>query len=325
MMRRSMAIGTCTWISPSHHDARLMLLPSHPTLLAMTIVQNSAPKLKPALDPHYPLGCLPHWLVALPMRVAVYLYRHLTGQLTPPIVQPKPTQELSLPNLDELATQIEQIGSENIEKVHWLQRSLRTDIHPPGCETGDATKFKPFSRCVWFWLLGFWICFAHVGMLMESDEMIPIDIKHDGKDIELVGELDEVATLPPPKKAKTESKNKTNIKVYKRGRTSTVSRYFQMLLTKDEEKPTWKCKKCGKEFIAAGANGPRNLKRHLELCPRKFEVPLSIPVSTVADIELTQSQLEELIADKITMNINNDEHKEDTSSMEPSISSNLVS
>lgn len=40
----------------------------------------------------------------------------------------------------------------------------------------------------------------------------------------------------------------------------------------------------GKEYIAAGAYGTGNLKHHLELCPRKFEAPLSIPVSTVADI-----------------------------------------
>ena len=57
-----------------------------------------------------------------------------------------------------------------------------------------------------------------------------------------------------------------------------------MLPTKDEEKPTCKCKKCGKEYIAAGAYGSGNLKHHLELCPRKFEEPLSIPVSIVTDI-----------------------------------------
>ena len=47
---------------------------------------------------------------------------------------------------------------------------------------------------------------------MVSDEMIPIDIKCEGKDIDLVDELDEVAELPLPKKAKTKSKNKTNNK-----------------------------------------------------------------------------------------------------------------
>nr|POF08264.1 hypothetical protein CFP56_55665 [Quercus suber] len=99
-----------------------------------------------------------------------------------------------------------------------------------------------------------------------------------------------------------------------------------MLLTKDEGKPTCKCNKCGKEYIAAGVDVIENLKRHLELCPRNFEVPLSIPVSTVADIDLLQSQLEELIEDKMSMHINNNEHKEGVgSSMEPSISSNLVS
>ena len=57
-----------------------------------------------------------------------------------------------------------------------------------------------------------------------------------------------------------------------------------MLPTKDKEQPTCKCKKCGKEYIATGAYVGFNLKRHLGLCPRKFQVPLSIPGSTVADI-----------------------------------------
>ncbi|KAK7843536.1 hypothetical protein CFP56_012417 [Quercus suber] len=108
---------------------------------------------------------------------------------------------------------------------------------------------------------------------MESDEMIPTDIKCEGKDIDLDAQLDEVAKLPLPKKAKTE------LKVYKRTRTSTI------LLKKDEGKPTCKCKKCEKEYIAAGADVTENLKRHLYwACPRKFDVPLSIPVSTVADM-----------------------------------------
>ena len=95
---------------------------------------------------------------------------------------------------------------------------------------------------------------------MESHEMIPIDIKKKGKDIDLDAQIDEVAELPPPKKAKTE------LKIYKRRTTSTVWRYFQMLPTNDEEQPTCKCKKCGKEYIAAGAYVGFNLKRHLELC-----------------------------------------------------------
>ena len=44
---------------------------------------------------------------------------------------------------------------------------------------------------------------------MESDEMIHIEIKYEGEDIDLEDELDEVAELPPPKKAKTKCKNKT--------------------------------------------------------------------------------------------------------------------
>ncbi|KAL0015162.1 hypothetical protein SO802_002231 [Lithocarpus litseifolius] len=201
------------------------------------------------------------------------------GRTTPPVVQPEPTQEPSLPNPDEPTAQIEQIGSENIERVHGLRRSLRTDIHPPGCGTGDVqtmgcpslNSILAIRECVHASNV---LCFQ---FQMESDEMIPIDIKREGKDIALEDELDEVAVLPPPKKAKTESKNKINMKVYKR-RTSTVSRCFQILLTKDEEMSTWKCKKCGKELIATRVDGSGNLKRHLELCPRKSEVPLSIPV-----------------------------------------------
>ena len=38
---------------------------------------------------------------------------------------------------------------------------------------------------------------------MESDEMIPIEIKYEGEDIDLEDELDEVVELLLPKKAKT--------------------------------------------------------------------------------------------------------------------------
>ena len=104
---------------------------------------------------------------------------------------------------------------------------------------------------------------------MESDELISIDIEYKREDLDLEDELDEVAELPPPKKAKTKSKNKTNNEDKKRRRNSTVWRFFQMLPTKDEEKPTCKCKKCGKVYIAAGSYGTRNLKWHLKVCPRK--------------------------------------------------------
>ena len=90
---------------------------------------------------------------------------------------------------------------------------------------------------------------------MESDEMIHIEIKYEGEDIDLEDELDEVAELPPPKKAKTKCKNKTNNKDNKRRRTSYVWSFFELLPTKDEEKPTCKCKKCGKEYIAVRAYG----------------------------------------------------------------------
>ena len=77
---------------------------------------------------------------------------------------------------------------------------------------------------------------------------------------------------------------KTELKVYKRRTTSTVWRYFQMLLTKDGEQPKCKCKKCGKEYIAVRAYVGYNLKHHLEFCRKKFEVPMSIPISTGVDI-----------------------------------------
>ena len=57
-----------------------------------------------------------------------------------------------------------------------------------------------------------------------------------------------------------------------------------MLLTKDGEQPKCEGKKCGKEYIAAGAYVGYNLKRHLEFCRKKFEVPIGIPVSTGVDI-----------------------------------------
>jgi len=50
---------------------------------------------------------------------------------------------------------------------------------------------------------------------MESD----VDSKYEGEDIDFQDEFDELAELPPPKKAK--SKSKTNNKDYKR-RTSSI-------------------------------------------------------------------------------------------------------
>ena len=83
---------------------------------------------------------------------------------------------------------------------------------------------------------------------MERDGMIPIDNEYEGEDLDLEDELDEVVELPPPKKVKTKSKNETNNEDKKRRKTSTVWRFFQMLPTKDKEKPTCKCKKYGKEY-----------------------------------------------------------------------------
>nr|POE71635.1 hypothetical protein CFP56_48967 [Quercus suber] len=69
------------------------------------------------------------------------------GRPTPPVVQAEPTQDPSLPNPDEPAAQIEQIQSENIEPIHGFRRSLRIDIHPPGCGTGDG-KTRPTKAAV---------------------------------------------------------------------------------------------------------------------------------------------------------------------------------
>ena len=108
---------------------------------------------------------------------------------------------------------------------------------------------------------------------MESDQMIRTNMMKKGKQNDLDAQFDEVADLPEPKKATTE------LKVYKR-RTSTVWHDFEMLSTKGKEQPSCKCKQCGKKFIAAGAYVQYNLKCHSELCRKKFEVPLSIPIST---------------------------------------------
>nr|POE70073.1 hypothetical protein CFP56_60979 [Quercus suber] len=157
---------------------------------------------------------------------------------------------------------------------------------------------------------------------MASDEKIPTDSKCEGKDADGL-KLDEVAELPPRKKAKTE------LKVYKRRtRTSNVWSYFQILPPKAEGKPTCKCKKCGKEYMAAGADVTDNLKRHLDwACPRKFDVPLSIPHSTVPDKELAHlGPLAELTEEKMSKETTEYEQMEGGgSSMEPSISSNTVS
>ena len=64
---------------------------------------------------------------------------------------------------------------------------------------------------------------------MESHEMIPIEMTKKGKHNDLDAQFDEVADLPEPKKAKTK------LKVYKRRRTSTVWRDFEMLPTKGKE------------------------------------------------------------------------------------------
>ena len=126
---------------------------------------------------------------------------------------------------------------------------------------------------------------------MESHEMIPTDMTKKGKQHDLDAQFDEVADLPEPKKAKTE------LKVYKRRRTSTVWRDFEMLPTKDKEQPSCKCKQCGKKYIAARAYVQYNLKRHSELCRKKFEVPLGIPVSIGANIDIGNTFLIYILAE----------------------------
>ncbi|KAL0002097.1 hypothetical protein SO802_015878 [Lithocarpus litseifolius] len=141
---------------------------------------------------------------------------------------------------------------------------------------------------------------------MESDEMIPIETKYEGEDIDLEDELDEVAELPLPKKAKTKSKSKTSNKDNKRRRTSHVWSFFELHPTKDEEKPTCKCKKCGKEYIAAGAYDTGNLKRHLGVCPRKDtrdvgQLILGQNATSVSSPKFDPAKFRELLCAAITM------------------------
>ena len=77
-----------------------------------------------------------------------YIFVPTPSWPTPPVVQVEPTQDPSLPNLDESTTQIEQIRSENIVSVYGLRRSLRTDIHPPGCGIGDG-KYHDLWKYLW--------------------------------------------------------------------------------------------------------------------------------------------------------------------------------
>ena len=70
------------------------------------------------------------------------------GRPTPPVVQAKPTQDLSLPNPNKSAAQVEQIRSENIVPVHGLRRSLRTNIDPLGCGTSDG-KHHDLWKYLW--------------------------------------------------------------------------------------------------------------------------------------------------------------------------------
>ena len=114
--------------------------PSHPTGH-----DDSAKHISHAqADPRSPLPTrLSPQLVSDSTHEGGCIFVPTPGRPTPPVVQPEPTQEPSLPNPNELATQIEQIGSENIERVHGLRRSLRINIHPPSCGTGDS-KYHAF-------------------------------------------------------------------------------------------------------------------------------------------------------------------------------------
>ena len=79
-----------------------------------------------------------------------------------------------------------------------------------------------------------------------------------------------------------------------------------MLPTKDEEKPTCKCKKCWKEYIAAGTYGTRNLKCHLEVCPRKNtwdvgQLILCKNAMSVSSPKFDPAKFRELLCATITM------------------------
>ena len=79
-----------------------------------------------------------------------------------------------------------------------------------------------------------------------------------------------------------------------------------MLPTKDEEKSTCKCKKCGKVYIAGRAYGTGNLKRHLKVCPRKDtmdvgQLILGQNAMSVSSPEFDLATFRELLCATITM------------------------
>lgn len=60
---------------------------------------------------------------------------------------------------------------------------------------------------------------------------------------------------------------KTQKRKAKQRKTSVAWAFFEMLPTKGDEKPKYRCKKCGVVYVASGTHGTRNLKCHLKTCP----------------------------------------------------------
>nr|POE61374.1 hypothetical protein CFP56_40979 [Quercus suber] len=135
--------------SGSAHEGGCIFVPT-PGLPTPAVVQ-AEPTQEPSLpNPDEPTAQIPPLsppLFSGSAHEGGCIFVPTPGVPTPPVVQAEPTQEPSLPNPDQPAAQIEEIRSENIEPVHGLRRSLRTDIHPPGCGTGDG-KMRPAKAAV---------------------------------------------------------------------------------------------------------------------------------------------------------------------------------
>jgi hypothetical protein len=85
-----------------------------------------------------------------------------------------------------------------------------------------------------------------------------VDINEDDDDLVEV-ELEDVPVTVGIQKKKA-----------KQRKTSAVWAFFEMLPTKgDGDKPYYKCKKCGNEYVSLGSYGTGTLKRHIESCYKK--------------------------------------------------------
>jgi hypothetical protein len=58
-------------------------------------------------------------------------------------------------------------------------------------------------------------------------------------------------------------------KGHKRRRTSAVWEHFDAIRGKEGEKLKAKCKLCGTVYLAPSTYGTRNLKRHIDSCPKR--------------------------------------------------------